>query len=187
MLIIPFNQTQICLKFSNCCFLTAPLHNFEMSYDKMSYYLNYGPFPVFHGKLVNELRSLRFYSISFDESLNAVLNQQQMDLHVRFWDDDVNLAVKRYFSSVFLTYTKSEDVLEKFKDGVSEISKMKIQQISMDGPNVNWKFLHLFSKEFDEGDPQLIATSSCGLLIINNAFKCGAKDTQWCHCLIIFC
>ena len=57
----------------------------------------------------------------------------------------------------------------------------EIIQISMDGPNVNWKFYKLvrekLSEEFD--DTKLINIGSCGLHIIHNSFKSGATASGW--------
>ena len=57
----------------------------------------------------------------------------------------------------------------------------EIIQISMDGPNVNWKFYNLvkekLSEEFD--DTKLINIGSCGLHIIHNSFKSGATASGW--------
>lgn len=56
----------------------------------------------------------------------------------------------------------------------------KIQQISMDGPNVNLKLLKdLKSDMFDQDDAQLLATGSCGLHIVHNAFRAAMASTEW--------
>ena len=53
-------------------------------------------------------------------------------------------------------------------------------QISMDGPNVNWKFFNnMKAKLADEFDTTLINIGSCGLHIIHNSFKTGALATEW--------
>jgi len=51
--------------------------------------------------------------------------------------------------------------------------------ISMDGPNVNWKFFELLQREHAEqyGGAQLVVVGSCGLHTMHNAFKCGF--TMW--------
>ena len=57
----------------------------------------------------------------------------------------------------------------------------EIIQISMDGPNVNWKFCKLvkekLSEEFD--DTKLINIGYCCLHIIHNIFKSGATASGW--------
>ncbi|XP_030196026.1 uncharacterized protein LOC115548177 isoform X2 [Gadus morhua] len=52
--------------------------------------------------------------------------------------------------------------------------------ISMDGPNVNWKFFELLQQEHAEqyGGVQLVNVGSCGLHTLHNAFKCGFSMWQ---------
>ncbi|XP_041949319.1 uncharacterized protein LOC121709785 [Alosa sapidissima] len=47
--------------------------------------------------------------------------------------------------------------------------------VSMDGPNVNWRFFELLQQEHAErfGGAQLIVVGSCGLHTLHNAVKCG--------------
>ena len=53
-----------------------------------------------------------------------------------------------------------------------------LKQISMDGPNVNWKFFECFAnKRESEELPGLINIGSCNLHILNNAFKTGPNAT----------
>ena len=40
-----------------------------------------------------------FYSVSFDESLNVVLQQNQMDIQVRYWSENLDKAITRYWGS----------------------------------------------------------------------------------------
>ena len=59
--------------------------------------------------------------------------------------------------------------------------KMKnLKQISMDGPNMNWKFFDCFINERKSEElPGLINTRSCSLHVLNNTFKTGANATGW--------
>ena len=50
----------------------------------------------------------------------------------------------------------------------------------MDGPNVNWKFVDMLSKQLlDEGNSSFLNIGSCGLHIIHGAFKHGSNSTSW--------
>jgi hypothetical protein len=42
------------------------------------------------------------YVIIFDESLNKKLQQKQMDIIIRFWNEELNQIESRYYSSQFL-------------------------------------------------------------------------------------
>ena len=57
----------------------------------------------------------------------------------------------------------------------------EIIQISMDGPNVNWKFYKLVKEKLSEesDDTKLINIGSCGLHITDNSFKSGATASGW--------
>lgn len=54
-------------------------------------------------------------------------------------------------------------------------------QLSMDGPNVNFKTLRLLKeeKEHDVDSPQLLDLGSCGLHTVHCAFKAGVNATPW--------
>lgn len=73
-------------------------------------------------------------------------------------------------------------MVKHFNAGVmdSGLPIRNMVQISMDGPNVNWKFFNnMKAKLADEFDTTLINIGSCGLHIIHNSFKAGALATEW--------
>ena len=47
---------------------------------KMSYLLNFGIAPYFKNLLLDEIKASPYYVLSFDESLNTVLQKDQMDV-----------------------------------------------------------------------------------------------------------
>ena len=55
-----------------------------------------------------------------------------------------------------------------------------LQQISMDGPNVNWSFFEKLSRKMDiSHNVKLLNIGSCGIHTMHNAFKDGCKATNW--------
>lgn len=51
-------------------------------------------------------------------------------------------------------------------------------RVSMDGPDVNWKFVDMFSHQLiDEYSTTFLNIGSCGLHIIHGAFKHGSERT----------
>ena len=53
-------------------------------------------------------------------------------------------------------------------------------QLSMDGPNVNWKFAQTLSKDRTENRlSDLIDIGSCPLYVINGAFQTGSMASSW--------
>ena len=84
---------------------------------------------------MKELKEAQCYVISFDESLNTELHEEQMDFLVRYFHKDK--VTCRYITSGFRGHTRAEDLKMKFEEGIIELEKKKMLQISMDGPNVN--------------------------------------------------
>ncbi|KAJ8404749.1 hypothetical protein AAFF_G00336120 [Aldrovandia affinis] len=62
-----------------------------------------------------------------------------------------------------------------FQECVNQLHLRSLVSVSMDGPNVNWKFLDLLQEEHAQlyGGKQLVTVGSCGLHTLHNAFKCG--------------
>lgn len=121
-----------------------------------------------------------YFTILFDESLNKKSQSKQMDIHVRYWEGDK--VVTRYFGSQFLGHATANDMVKHFEDSVvnSGLPICNLVQISMDGPNVNWKFFTNMKKKLsDDFDTILINIGSCGLHIVHNSFKTGATAAEW--------
>ena len=53
-------------------------------------------------------------------------------------------------TACFFGHSNSTDLLKHFTDGLSGLDPAKNRQISMDGPNVNLKFLEGMEKEREE-------------------------------------
>lgn len=156
---------------------------FSCGETKCSYLIQFGLAPYFKTDLANKVQKPEtIFVVSFDESLNKVLQEEQMDLLLRFWDEELNRVVTRYYDSVFLGHTRAEDLLGKFKTGLSKLNARNMLQISMDGPSTNWKFLDLLVQDREESEPNipsLINVGSCGLHIVHGAFKYGATKAGW--------
>lgn len=55
-----------------------------------------------------------------------------------------------------------------------------LAQISMDGPNVNWKFHDIIQEKLSNNhNISLLNIGSCGLHIVHNSFKSGAVASGW--------
>ena len=73
------------------------IKHFSVSKAKCPYLVNFGLAPYFKDKLLLVIKVLPFYSVLFDESMNLVLQEEQMDIHIRFWDSENYLVKTRYF------------------------------------------------------------------------------------------
>ena len=71
-------------------------------------------------------------------------------------------------------------MLHHFMKCTEDLDQSHMQQISMDGPNVNWKFFKLFQEKMEENhNKQLLNVGSCGLHIVHDAFKKGSVSSGW--------
>lgn len=84
-------------------------------------------------------------------------------------------------TSCFLGRTRAEELVSAFKSATDVLSQTRILQISMDGPNVNMKFLRDIKQELcDSNDGRrILEVGSCGLHVVNGAFKTGHASTGW--------
>lgn len=88
-------------------------------------------------------------------------------------------------TSTFLHQAKAEDLLNAFTSAISGLglSLKKIIQISMDGPNVNLKFLRdlkAYLAEPDNADSRkLIEFGTCGLHVVNGSFRTAHDKSGW--------
>ena len=93
------------------------------------------------------VRSTACYSISFDECMNRISQNEQIDFIIRYWDGNTNKVAVRYLGSEFLGHATAVDRLPHFKQWISRLDPKRLLQVSMDGPNVNWKFYTDLTKE----------------------------------------
>ena len=154
----------------------------KLKRDKISYFVTYGLGPYFSKNLIENVLQSKFYAVAFDESLNKVSQKQQMDIKIRYWSLESNKVETRYFGSAFLGHTRAVDLLQAFKTQLSDLNLKNLMQISMDGPNVNFKFLKDLKLEMEEDKNnvhKLFDLGSCGLHTNHNALKTGFKNVGW--------
>ena len=145
---------------------------------KSMYISCYGISPYLQSLLENKVKNKPFVML-FDESLNRQLQKKQLDIHLRFWDNDC--VQSRYYSSAFIGHATALDLIHCFETHVERnIGYANLIQLSMDGPNVNWAaFDKLQMKLETENNKKLLNIGSCGLHTLHNAFKAGISDTDW--------
>lgn len=156
--------------------------SFKCGKTKLSYLITFGLAPYFTNELIDILKEVQHFVLLFDESFNRVTKNEQMDVHVRFWDSIQQKTVTRYLRSEFLGHCTAQDLMIKIKESTNQIDTSKMIQISMDGPNVNKKFYRDYCLDRSTSlpdAPNLIDIGSCGLHVIHGAFKTGANATGW--------
>jgi hypothetical protein len=62
------------------------VQQFSMGRDKVSYYVAFGLSPFFQIEFLAQLASCKQFVICFDESLKKVIQKEQVDFFLRFWD-----------------------------------------------------------------------------------------------------
>ncbi len=152
--------------------------SFACGERKCSYLCIFGLAPYFKKLTLADVSKQSVYVMLFDESLNHYLQSKQLDMHVRLWNGS---EVKtKYIGSEFMGHSSAQDIAEKMNNLLSEIGIKNLVQISMDGPNVNWKVFEILQNQVqNDAGKSLINIGSCGLHILHNAFRNGCKSTGW--------
>lgn len=160
---------------------SAVAQKFTLGSTKASYFISYGLAPHFKNRLVDEVAKCESFVVCFDEAFNKIAKRSQMDLVVRFWNNELNKVATRYLTSTFMGHTTANDILDHFISGLSMLPLYKLLQTSMDGPNVNHKFLReLRAKlEVSADSPKLLDLGSCGLHVVHGSLQAGHKAANW--------
>ena len=115
--------------------------------------------------------------LSCDESLINKLQEEQIDISIRFWDD-IGEAVTRYFDSRFFKRPNADNILKELLKASTNLPTKSLSMLSIDGSNTNWS-VHkkLKNIQIREEVPQLFEVGSCGLHVIHGTFQSGVKTT----------
>jgi hypothetical protein len=97
------------------------VQQFSMERDKVSYYVAFGLSPFFKTGLLAQLASYEQFVICFDESLNQVIQKEQVDFFLRFWDTLSQEVSTLFLQSSFIERTRAEDLLEEFERCVGQL------------------------------------------------------------------
>ena len=71
----------------------------------------------------------------YDESLNRVLQEEQMDVVLRYFKNESCMVEISYFDSAFLKRPNSQNLYVKLLESLTALDLGKLMQISMDVPN----------------------------------------------------
>ena len=124
------------MNFSVVSLVTVITKSFKLSETKCAYLINSGILPYFKEVLRKEINALVFY-LSFDQSMNHILQNEQLDIHIRFWDDSKCMAVTQYIDSHFLRLWNADNIATKLQQSLQKLVAEKMIQLSMDGPANN--------------------------------------------------
>ena len=161
----------------------------ELSRHKLSYIIVHGLSRLFRNRIHRDLQPtdrlpLRFSSC-FDESFNKVTYSKQMDIHILYFDDEIGRVRRKYIDAQFMGHATANDTMLEFERAHSKLDISRcLVQLSMDGPNVNWKFLDDLEERrlvINPEAPDLLNIGSCGIHVLHGTYKTAhTKETDWC-------
>ena len=106
--------------------------------------------PYYRDLLLSEVIASPIFVLSYDESMNVILKNEQMDCGVRYWDAGFGVVQARYIDSKFLRRPNSQNLVDKLIEATEMLDLGKLIQVSMDGPNVNWEVLKMLNEHRQE-------------------------------------
>ena len=80
--------------------------------------------------------------LCFGESLNDTTQKCEMDILIRYWCEE---------RKSFLGHATAKNLMEHFTEAYKNLNNGKLYEVSMDGPNVNLKFLRLLKEQIGGG------------------------------------
>ena len=102
----------------------------------------YGLGPYYKNELIKRINDSIYYSVSFDEALNSVIQKCQMDVNIRYWDSTERKIKTRYFDSQFLERRNADNLLDSKNVSTAKLQEDSFFHLAMDGLNVNWDVLN---------------------------------------------
>ncbi|GBM30064.1 hypothetical protein AVEN_88278-1 [Araneus ventricosus] len=149
----------------------------KFSSRKVAYEISHGLGPYFLAKISKSIQSCSFFTLLFDETLNES-NKRQLDIHVRFWNCELNAIQQSYVGSEMLFHATASDIDSAIMTCMKKANLpiKKLLMLGSDGPNVNKAvfkiFDHRLKSEVGEG---LVNVGTCNLHIVHNAFGEGLQ------------
>ena len=100
---------------------------FSLSKTKCSYIINFGLAPHFIEVLLSQIKPSSFFVISYDVSLNKILQNEQMDCTIRFWNNETGVVCLKYFdSNFFFLWPNSKNLFEKLLESTKSLDFSKL-------------------------------------------------------------
>ena len=150
------------LYFLKCCRLSALMFNTGPYFQKQLYDVNSSKNPV---------------TLHYDETTTTQVIKQ-MDLHFRFWSEEQNEVVRRFYIALMFGHTEGAKVAAPMMDKLEEdkVNLSSILTLSNDGPNVNKTIFRAVNTSLKgAGNPGMINIGTCNLHVVHNSF-CKAVE-----------
>lgn len=139
-LLISHHSFRSCWNFNYlfCMFHDSDIvKSLQLSKMKFAYYILHGLAPYFMKILLQEIRKSPTYSTVFEESLNHQQEDEQMDVQVRFWNENLSKVQTRYLTLKFFKRPNTYNILHEFLEASDELLQKSMIMLSMDRPNTN--------------------------------------------------
>lgn len=152
---------------------------FACGEHKARYLATFGLGPYFKLLMKQKIKDADAYVLLFDESLNKSMKMKQLDIHARIFDNDI--VTTRYVGSEFMGHATADDLHDRLWPIIQDFGTSNLLQLSMDGPNVNWKLFDLLCADMRKECPgkTLLNIGSCGMHVMHNAFRSGCEGSEW--------
>ena len=127
--------------------------------------------PYIKEQLENYISSSLLYVVSSDESIDSVLQNEQRDAVVQFWNNSKKQPENRYLTSEFLHSPNAENLVNSLSSTCKYLHKQNLLRLSMDCPSVNWNVLDIVSEKRNENEfEQLLVIGSCSQRLLHGVF-----------------
>ena len=90
---------------------------------KCSYFINCGLAPYIKEQFKKYISSSPLYVVSFDECMSSVLQNEQMDVAIRFWNNSKKQAETRYLTSEFLHRPNAENLVNSLVSALKHLDQ----------------------------------------------------------------
>ena len=152
--------------------------DFTCNAAKASYIVRFGLGPYFKTALMRDvIDSNHSYTLHYDETTTAQV-RKQFDLVVRYWSNQQQRIVVRYFDSLFFGHAQASMVVSSMLENLANngIPLNRLLCLSSDGPNVNKSIATMINKHLNDAHlPPLVDTGMCNLHVLHNAFGKGIQ------------
>ena len=130
----------------------------------------YGRAPYYKDELIKRINDSIYYSVSFDEALNSVIQKCQMDVNIKYLDSTERKIKTIYFDSRFHERPNADNLLDSIIVSTAKSKEDSFLHLAIDGPNVKWDVLNKLDNKLDED-------GSCAHRVVHGAFQTGSSIT----------
>lgn len=148
--------------------------NYQMSYTKMQYILEFCIQPYILENICSDFRDTAF-TFKFDETTNCQV-KKQYDGHLQYYSKKFERVVNQYCGSPFIGHCNAEQLKDHFFD-FGKKSNWNLNYVGKDGPNVNLKFEKDLVAELKQvHGKEILDIGTCSLHPVHTAYCKGLKS-----------